>query len=71
VPPGAVRCPALVVYGEAEKAFPPEQNRRIALYLAGESLGVAESGHWGLVCSDTLVGETAPKIDAWLRQVLK
>lgn len=70
VPPGSIRCPALVVYGEAERAFPPEQNRRVALYLAGESVGVPDAGHWGIVYGDRAVSETAPKIDAWLRRVL-
>jgi pimeloyl-ACP methyl ester carboxylesterase len=70
VPPGAVRCPALVVYGEEETAFPPAQNRRLALYLAGESLAVPGAGHWGIVYSRDRIIATAPEIDAWLRRNL-
>jgi pimeloyl-ACP methyl ester carboxylesterase len=68
IPAGSLRCPALVLYGEQETGFPPEQNRRLALFLAGDSIGVPESGHWGLVYSERMVRETAPKVDAWLRR---
>ncbi len=67
---GAVRCPSLVVYGESDRHFPPDLNRRLALLLGGDTLAVAGTGHWGLVYHEAAVAETAPKLDAWLRDVL-
>jgi pimeloyl-ACP methyl ester carboxylesterase len=67
VPAGSIRAPSLVVYGEEDRHFPPDLNRRLAIYLAGESLSVPRSGHWGIVCSERAVAATAPGVDAWLR----
>jgi pimeloyl-ACP methyl ester carboxylesterase len=67
---GAVRCPSLVVYGEADKQFAPELNRRLAVYLGGDVLPVAEAGHWGIVYGERFVRKAAPSLDAWLRRVL-
>ncbi len=67
VPAGSVRGTALVVYGERETAFPPEMNRRTALFLGGDMLEVPGASHWGLVYSERAVRETAPKVDGWLR----
>jgi len=70
VAPGAVRCPALVVFGDEDRRFAPDINRRTALYLGGETLCVPGAGHWGIVCGDRFVAEAAPKVDTWLRQGL-
>jgi len=67
---GSIRCPTLVVFGERDDHFPPETNRRLALFLGADTLAVPEAGHWGLVCSESAVAATAPKVDAWLRDVL-
>ncbi len=71
VPPGSIRCPALVVYGEEDRQFSPAENRRLALYLAGESVSIVGAGHWGIVCGERAVAEAAPKVDGWLRRVLR
>ncbi|HXH23029.1 MAG TPA: alpha/beta fold hydrolase [Dehalococcoidia bacterium] len=65
---GAVRCPALVLYGEQDRHFPPDLNRRIALYLGADTIAVPDAGHWGLVYSERAVTATAPRVDAWLRR---
>lgn len=70
IPPGVVRAPSLVVFGEADAEFPPEVNRRLAIYLAGDAVSVPRAGHWGIVCGAGFVAETAPRIDDWLRRVL-
>ena len=67
---GAIRCPVLVVYGEAGDHFTPEMSRRLALFLGAETRSVADAGHWALVYSQHLVNETAPGLDEWLRRVL-
>ena len=69
VPPGSIRCPTLVVYGEADKQFPTDECRRLALYLAADSLAVPGAGHWGVVYGERFVAEAAPKVDTWLRRV--
>lgn len=68
VPPGSIRCPVLVVYGEKDTAISPSHSRQVALYLAGESIAVPDAGHWGIVCSDHTVSDLAPTLDAWLRR---
>jgi len=68
IPAGSIRCPALVLYGERDGHFPPELNRRISLFLAADSISVADAGHWGLVYSERAVAGAAPKVDAWLRK---
>jgi pimeloyl-ACP methyl ester carboxylesterase len=71
IPPGAVRCQALVVYGQTQaREKVATQNRQLALYLAAESIGVAEAGHWGVVYSERAVAIAAPRVDDWLRRVL-
>jgi pimeloyl-ACP methyl ester carboxylesterase len=70
IAPGAVRCPSLVVYGEADRQFAPELNRRLAVYLGGDVLPVAEAGHWGIVYGERFVRKAAPSLDAWLKRVL-
>lgn len=67
---GSIRCPALVVYGEKDGLFPPEVNRRLALFLGADLLAVPGAGHWGLVYSDSAVAATAPKLDSWLVSAL-
>jgi len=69
VPPGSIRCPTLIVYGEADKQFPTDECRRLALYLAADSLAVPGAGHWGVVYGERFVAEAAPKVDTWLRRV--
>jgi pimeloyl-ACP methyl ester carboxylesterase len=64
--PGSIRCPVLVVYGEKETGNTPEQNRRLALYLAGESLAMPDAGHWGIVYSEQAVSEAAPRVAGWV-----
>jgi len=71
VPAGAVRCPSLVVYGENDPLFPPDANRRLALFLAAGLLAVPGAGHWALVYSERAVKETDLKLDAWLRGSLR
>jgi len=68
VPPGAVRCPCLVVYGGKDRVTPPELQRRLAVYLGGEALEAAEAGHWGIVYHEETVRELGPGVDAWLRR---
>ncbi len=68
---GAVRCPTLVVYGEKDPHFPPDLNRRLALFLASDTLAVPDAGHWGIVYHEDTVAATAPKLDSWLRDVLE
>lgn len=70
IPTGSIRCPTLIVYGERDEHFPPELNRRLALFLAADTLGVPDAGHWGIVYSEAKVAETAPRLDAWLRRNL-
>ena len=35
---GAVACPSLVVFGEADRQVPPDLNRRLAIYLGADAL---------------------------------
>jgi pimeloyl-ACP methyl ester carboxylesterase len=70
IAPGAIRCSSLVVYGEADRQFAPELNRRLAIYLGSDVLPVAEAGHWGIVYGERFVRKAAPSLDAWLRRVL-
>ncbi len=67
---GAIICPTLVVFGDQDRSFPPDMNRRLALFLAADTLGVETAGHWGIVYSDRIVAETAERVDSWLRDVL-
>jgi pimeloyl-ACP methyl ester carboxylesterase len=71
VPPGAVRAPSLVVYGEAEAEPRPTHARRLAIYLGGEALAAPGAGHWGIVHSDKAVSDLAPRVDGWLRRELR
>lgn len=71
IPPGAVRCPALLVYGEADRERPPSLYRRMALYLAADVLAVEGAGRFGIVCGERFVARTAPDVDGWLRRVLR
>jgi pimeloyl-ACP methyl ester carboxylesterase len=71
IPAGAIRCPSLVLYGEEDRHFPPELNRRISLFLGADSIAVPDAGHWGLVYSERAVAAAAPKVDAWLREHLQ
>ncbi len=71
VAPGAIRCPALVLYGEEDACRPPEQNRRLAAYLGAEQIGVAGAGLWGIVCHEEAVIAAAAALDAWLRSHLE
>jgi pimeloyl-ACP methyl ester carboxylesterase len=68
IPAGVIRCPSLVLYGEEDRHFPPELNRRISLFLGADSIAVPDAGHWGLVYSERAVAAAAPKVDAWLRE---
>jgi pimeloyl-ACP methyl ester carboxylesterase len=70
VPHGSIRCPTLIVFGEEDGHFPPELNRRLALFLAADTIGVPGMGHWGIVFHEAAVAETATKVDAWLRRNL-
>jgi pimeloyl-ACP methyl ester carboxylesterase len=65
--PGAVRAPSLVVFGEQDAHFPPEYQRSLAIYLAGDAMAVPSVGHWGIVCHAEAVALTAPRVDTWLR----
>jgi pimeloyl-ACP methyl ester carboxylesterase len=65
--PGAVRAPSLVVFGEQDAHFPPEYQRSLAIYLAGDAMAVPSAGHWGIVCHAEAVALTAPRVDTWLR----
>jgi len=67
VAPGAVRAPSLVVSGEDDTHFAPEQQRSLAIYLAGETISVPQTGHWGIVCHAEAVALAAPQVDNWLR----
>jgi pimeloyl-ACP methyl ester carboxylesterase len=66
----ALRCPALVVFGEADRQFAPELQRRLAIYLGADAQAVPEAGHWGIVCHDVAVASAAPGVDQWLRRNL-
>jgi pimeloyl-ACP methyl ester carboxylesterase len=68
---GAVRCPALVIYGEAEAEPRPTQARRLAIYLGGESLAAPEAGHWGIVYSEAVVSGLVSRVDEWLRREVR
>jgi pimeloyl-ACP methyl ester carboxylesterase len=68
---GSLRCPALVLFGEQDRVFAPELQRRLAIYLAGDALSVPETGHWGIVCHGTAVAGAAPAVDRWLRRNLR
>ena len=70
IPQGSLHCPSLVVYGERDAHFSPELNRRLAIFLAADKLEVGNAGHWGIICGESLVAQTAPKVDVWLRDVL-
>ncbi len=65
---GSVRCPSLVVFGESDRQFPPEIQRRLAIYLAGDALPVPQAGHWGIVCHDAAVASAAAGVDGWLQR---
>lgn len=67
IAPGSIRCPALVLYGEEDRQFPPEVNRRLALYLGADTVAVPGAGHWGIVYHEAAVTATAPALDRWLR----
>jgi pimeloyl-ACP methyl ester carboxylesterase len=69
--PGAVRCPALVVYGEADRRFAPPLQRSLAIYLGSDALPVPQAGHWGIVCHAPAVAIAAAGVDAWLRRNLR
>jgi len=71
VPEGAITCPTLLIYGEDDTHFAPDQNRRLAAHLGAESLAVESAGHWGVVYHEAAVAETALKLDTWLRRTLK
>jgi pimeloyl-ACP methyl ester carboxylesterase len=68
--PGAIRAPSLIVFGEQDAHFAPEYQRSLAIYLAGDAMPVPRAGHWGIVCGEGFVAETAPRIDDWLRRML-
>ena len=68
--PGAIRSPSLVVFGEQDAHFAPALQRSLAIYLAGDAMSVPRAGHWGIVCGEGFVAETAPRIDDWLRRML-
>ena len=68
---GAVRCPALVVYGKHGNGFAGEMSRRTALFLGAQALSMGYVSHWGLVYSEVIVEKAAPQVDEWLRKVLK
>lgn len=65
--PGAIRAPSLVVFGEQDAHFPPEYQRSLAIYLAGDAMAVPRTGHWGIVCHGESVALAAPRVDDWLR----
>jgi pimeloyl-ACP methyl ester carboxylesterase len=67
---GDVRCPSLVVYGEADRYFAPDLYRRLAIYLGADVMPVPGAGHWGIVCHASAVQATAPGVDIWLRKNL-
>jgi pimeloyl-ACP methyl ester carboxylesterase len=48
VPAGAIKAPTLLLYGEKDEHFPPELNRRISLFLAGDSIAcrMPDTGGW-------------------------
>jgi pimeloyl-ACP methyl ester carboxylesterase len=71
IPAGSIRAPALVVYGDQDAHFKPETQRRLAIYLAADSLAVENAGHWGIVYSEQAVAETGPRVDRWLRANLR
>jgi pimeloyl-ACP methyl ester carboxylesterase len=66
----SIACPALVVYGEGETEEQKQRSIALASYVAGESLGVADAGRWGVVMGESAVAAAAPRLDAWLRRVL-
>jgi pimeloyl-ACP methyl ester carboxylesterase len=65
---GAVACPSLVVFGEADRQVPPDLNRRLAIYLGADALPVSETGRWGIVCHEPSVLRAADGVDRWLRR---
>jgi pimeloyl-ACP methyl ester carboxylesterase len=65
---GAVRCEALIVFGEADREVTPEIYRRLAIYLGSDALPVPEAGHWGIVCHAAAVASAASGVDRWLRR---
>jgi pimeloyl-ACP methyl ester carboxylesterase len=71
VPSDAIACPKLIVYGEDDRHFAADQNRRLAEYLGAEALPVPETGHWGVIYHEVAVAETAMRVSSWLRRVLK
>jgi pimeloyl-ACP methyl ester carboxylesterase len=71
VPHGSIRCPSLIVYGEEDSHFPPELNRRLALFLAADTISLSGAGHWGTAFSEAKAVEAAPKLDQWLRHNLR
>jgi pimeloyl-[acyl-carrier protein] methyl ester esterase len=71
IPAGTIRAPTLVVFGEQDRQFPPEVNRKLAIYLGAEMLAVPDAGHWGIVCHADAVNAVAPRVDAWLRSSLR
>lgn len=62
-----VRCPAMLIYGERDRYFPPELSRAIAAYYGADVLPVPSARHWGAVASESIVSILAPSVDAWLR----
>jgi pimeloyl-ACP methyl ester carboxylesterase len=70
VPAGSIRAPSLVIYGEEDTGRSPDLNRRLALFLGGDSIAVPSAAHWGIVYNEQAVSATAPKLDAWLARVL-
>lgn len=68
IPQGAISCPALIV--APNRGPDPAANSRLAKHLGGESIGVPEAGHWGIVCHSPTVASIAPAVDGWLHRTV-
>jgi pimeloyl-ACP methyl ester carboxylesterase len=68
IPSGAIACPSLIV--APERGGDDGANSRLASHLEGESLGVPDAGHWGIVCHGPAVASTAPAVDGWLHRTV-
>lgn len=64
-----LRCPSLVIYGDADTAIPPADSAVTAAYFGSDLVEVPGAGHWGIVLGDP-VPDLAARLDAWLRHRL-
>lgn len=71
IPATMLPAPKLVIYGEAAVQTTPERTYKLAAYLTAQTLNAGAASHWGLVMSENTVQALAPRVDAWLRQILQ